>query len=74
MGSEPYVPGGIIAAVIGYAIETVDMNPTVSRIGAIVKNFGVGYALGSAGQKILWSSTHSNGAGSPAWSKSGYGY
>lgn len=66
--SEPYGKTGIMAAIGGYILKEVDLDPRLNKLGSALQKLGIGYAIGALGIKLLWSSTHSG-----EWRGSGSG-
>ena len=73
---SPHIKSGLMAFLVGWGIEEVDVNPMLTKIGKAAKGFGLAYALGSAIQRLLWVSTHSDGAvgTTPSNNPRGYAY
>jgi hypothetical protein len=64
-GSEVFKPA-IMAGIAGWILDEVDMNPTISRIGKVLKTLGLNGAMGVAGAVLLDRSSTGFSPGEPA--------
>ncbi len=54
---SPYysaMKSGAMAAIGGYLLKELDINPTLNRVGKILTNVGTGAATGSVAGPLLW--------------------
>lgn len=49
--------GGLMAGIAGWILDEVDMNPSISRMGKVLKTLGFNAALGAAAVVLLDDST-----------------
>lgn len=67
LNEAPVFKGGISAAIIGYLLEMVDIDPRLEKLGKILKTLGFNAAIGSGITTVLW---YSGKEHSPSPSKS----
>ena len=64
----PKTTQGIMAALVGWILEEINLHPVLTRIGGFAKTAGGGYAVGSYLAHVLFYATHSSeGSDQPNW-------
>lgn len=56
--NEPLFQQGVTAAIGGYILKSVGINPTLSRIGSVAQKIGTGMAITQAVENVLGYATN----------------